>query len=124
MNYFEYMAEYISSGGGRDTIDFDAHGVNIANLVLSGGGTVSEESPEVAQRLFTEIVEKKPKYALMSASGTQFRCTIATQAGPMLGMFLVAAMGRTMLTAKIIVMPIMGASIGDYAGITVIAEVM
>jgi hypothetical protein len=123
MNYFEYMAEYISSGGGRDTIDFDAHGVNIANLVLSGGGTLSEEGPE-AQGLFTEIVEKQPKYALRSANGNQFRCTIATQAGPMLGMFLVAAMGRTMMTAKIIVMPIMGASIGDYTGITVIAEVM
>lgn len=104
-------------------IDFDAHGINIANFVLSGGGTLSQEGPE-AQGLFTEIVEKKPKYALISVNGTQFRCAVATQGGPMLGMFLVASMRRTMMTVKIAVEPIMDANTGDYTGITVIAEVM
>jgi hypothetical protein len=42
----------------------------------------------------------------------------------MLGMFLVAALGSQLLTAKIVVMPKMSASTGNYTGITVIAEVM
>ena len=138
MNYFEYMAEYIKSGGKlfgedgkinpsflpNDTIDFDAHGVNISGLVLSGGGTETVDDPELAQRLFTEIAEKRPKYALMSTNVTQFRCTVATQADAMLGMFLVANLGSQLLTAKIVVMPKMSGSAGNYTGITIIAEVM
>lgn len=104
-------------------MDFDPYNLGIPNLVLAGGGVKEINDATLAQQFFAEVEEKKPKHVLMSLGANVFRCTVATQSGPMLGMFLVAALGSTMMTAKIIITSQVDGS-GEYTGITIAAEVM